>query len=102
MNDTRVVPARLLGTKADSGGKVEIFLVRKVEERSITISEGVERVGEVWSALGRSSKPLRFGTDVLVGAASPAGSETAARLVIRLLGADRGRAPRGGALHRAE
>jgi S-adenosylmethionine:tRNA ribosyltransferase-isomerase len=89
VNDTRVVPARLLGTKADSGGKVEIFLVRKVEERSVTVSEGVERVGEVWSALGRSSKPLRFGTDVLVGPpgdAAPGVSATAARLVIRLLG----------------
>ncbi len=89
VNDTRVVPARLLGTKADSGGKVEIFLVRKVEERSVTVSEGVERVGEVWSALGRSSKPLRFGTDVLVGPpgeASPGVVATAARLVIRLLG----------------
>ncbi len=88
-NDTRVVPARLLGTKADSGGKVEIFLVRKVEERSIPLSEGVERTGEVWSALGRSSKPLRFGTDVLVGPpgeATPGVTATAARLVIRLLG----------------
>ena len=100
VNDTRVVPARLLGTKADSGGKVEIFLVRKVEERSVPMADGVERVGEVWSALGRSSKPLRFGTDVLVGAPGEGGTAAAgdpreplaggspapARLVIRLLG----------------
>jgi len=31
MNDTRVIPARLFGSK-DSGGKVEIFLVRRAIE----------------------------------------------------------------------
>jgi S-adenosylmethionine:tRNA ribosyltransferase-isomerase len=70
LNDTRVVPARLLGVKADTGGKVEIFLVQKVGVREI---DGVSH--DVWRALGKSSKGLRFGTNVIVGP-----------LVIRLLG----------------
>jgi len=31
-NDTRVIPARLVGTKADTGGKVEIFLLNRLTE----------------------------------------------------------------------
>ncbi|MCY3574803.1 MAG: tRNA preQ1(34) S-adenosylmethionine ribosyltransferase-isomerase QueA [Chloroflexi bacterium] len=33
MNDTRVIPARLPATKAESGGKVEILLLRQQEKR---------------------------------------------------------------------
>lgn len=32
-NNTRVIPARLLGRKAHTGGKVEVFLLRKLERR---------------------------------------------------------------------
>jgi S-adenosylmethionine:tRNA ribosyltransferase-isomerase len=46
-NDTRVFPARLFGQK-ETGGKVEILLLRKLEE-------GTDR----WLAMGRSSKGLR-------------------------------------------
>ncbi len=66
VNDTRVIPARLLGQKADTGGKVEIFLVRFKERRTLEVSSGPREV-EVWLALGKSSKPLRFGTDVIAG-----------------------------------
>jgi S-adenosylmethionine:tRNA ribosyltransferase-isomerase len=50
LNDTKVIPARLYGEKS-SGGKVEIFLVRRIESES-----------EEWRALIRSSKPSRAGT----------------------------------------
>lgn len=53
-NDTRVIPARLLGQK-ESGGKVEIFLVRKHEQSG-------ER--EEWLCLTKSSRPVRVGTRV--------------------------------------
>ncbi len=46
-NDTRVFPARLRGQKK-TGGKVELLLLRKAEERRDT-----------WLAMGRSSKALR-------------------------------------------
>lgn len=70
VNDTRVIPARLLGQKAETGGKVEIFLVRRLR---MDILDG--RPIEVWQALGKSSKPLRFPSQVLIGT-----------LVIHLLG----------------
>ncbi|AJE02591.1 tRNA preQ1(34) S-adenosylmethionine ribosyltransferase-isomerase QueA [Geobacter pickeringii] len=52
VNDTRVIPARLHGRK-ESGGKVEIFLVRRLPAE-----------GERWLCLLRSSKPSRPGTVV--------------------------------------
>jgi S-adenosylmethionine:tRNA ribosyltransferase-isomerase len=48
-NETRVIPARLLGEK-ETGGKVEILLVRQVEGE-----------GQVWRCMTRSSKPVRSG-----------------------------------------
>jgi len=48
-NDTRVIPARLLGAK-ESGGRIEVFLVRRMA--------GAD---ETWSCLTRCSKPPRPG-----------------------------------------
>lgn len=53
-NDTRVFPARLTGRK-ESGGKVELLLLRKHPP-------GEDR----WLALGRSSKGLRAGMELLL------------------------------------
>jgi S-adenosylmethionine:tRNA ribosyltransferase-isomerase len=54
VNDTRVIPARLRGQKAGSGGAVELLLLRR---------EGPGPAGgaERWLAIGRASKPLREG-----------------------------------------
>ena len=76
LNDTRVIPARLIGTKSETGGRVEIFLVRRLGERTIEL-DGETRDVEVWRALGKASKPLRFGSDVHVGDG---------RLVVHLIG----------------
>ncbi|MDA3902726.1 MAG: tRNA preQ1(34) S-adenosylmethionine ribosyltransferase-isomerase QueA [Desulfuromusa sp.] len=54
VNDTKVIPARLLGQK-QTGGKVEIFLVRQHPN---------ETSAEEWLCLTKSSKPLRAGTVV--------------------------------------
>jgi S-adenosylmethionine:tRNA ribosyltransferase-isomerase len=54
MNDTRVIPARIFGSK-DSGGKVEIFLVRRVTGSA-----------ERWSCLLRASKKFREGQEILL------------------------------------
>jgi S-adenosylmethionine:tRNA ribosyltransferase-isomerase len=59
VNDTRVLPARLLGTKRASGGKAEVFLVRRASEAT----GAVER----WRALGKASKGMRPGTIVDCG-----------------------------------
>ena len=53
VNDTRVIPARLLGQKV-TGGKIEIFLVRRIETAT----------AEEWLCLTKSSKSPRPGTVV--------------------------------------
>jgi S-adenosylmethionine:tRNA ribosyltransferase-isomerase len=50
-NDTRVIPARLVGTKA-TGGKVELLLCEP-------LSGGL---GRRWRAMGQASKPIRAGS----------------------------------------
>ena len=92
LNDTRVLRARLLAKKPETGGKVEIFLVRKLGDRTIDVGTGETketRDVEVWRALGKASKPLKFGVDVLVGATeAPPGTAAppGVQLVVRLLG----------------
>ena len=54
VNNTRVIPARLLGHK-ESGGKIEVFLVRKLELD-----------GECWLCLTKSSKSPRPGIKLLL------------------------------------
>ncbi len=49
-NDTKVIPARLVGRKA-SGGKVELLLCEPLEGG----------LGRRWRAMGQASKPIREG-----------------------------------------
>jgi S-adenosylmethionine:tRNA ribosyltransferase-isomerase len=49
LNDTRVIPARILGRKADTGGKIEFLLLTRVE-------------GDVWEALSKPAKRAQPGT----------------------------------------
>ncbi len=49
-NDTRVIPARLLGRK-ESGGKVEVLLCEPL----------AGGLGRAWRAMGQASKPIRPG-----------------------------------------
>jgi len=84
VNDTRVIPARLLGRKRETGGRVEVLLVRRTGMQELEVAPGEVRAAEVWRALGKASKPLKFGADVEV---TPRGAETGpAALVVRLLG----------------
>lgn len=48
-NDTRVIPARLIGAKAETGGKVEVFLLTR-------------KSGDQWEALVKPGKKARAGT----------------------------------------
>jgi S-adenosylmethionine:tRNA ribosyltransferase-isomerase len=57
-NDTRVIPARLVGQKAGTGGKAELLLLEPL---------GGE-MGARWRAMGQASKALRSGTRLLFGA----------------------------------
>jgi S-adenosylmethionine:tRNA ribosyltransferase-isomerase len=54
VNNSRVIPARLTGQRKESGGRVEVFLVRELEP-------------QVWQALVRPSARLRRGSRVVFG-----------------------------------
>ena len=53
LNDTRVIPARIIGA-TDSGGRVELLLLEAVE-------------GDLWRAIGRPGRRLRAGSEVQFG-----------------------------------
>ena len=54
INETRVIPARLLGVKKDTGAAIEVLLLRN-------------RGNDVWEALVRPGKKLRPGAEVSFG-----------------------------------
>ena len=54
LNDTRVIPARLLGIKEDTGAHVEVFLLKR-------------RKNDVWEALVKPGRKLRPGSRVDFG-----------------------------------
>lgn len=54
LNNTRVIPARLLGIKPDTGAAVEVFLLKRLSENE-------------WETLVRPGKKLRTGAKVSFG-----------------------------------
>ena len=54
INNSRVIPARLIGQREGSGGEVEIFLVREIET-------------QVWEALVRPGARLKKGSRAVFG-----------------------------------
>jgi S-adenosylmethionine:tRNA ribosyltransferase-isomerase len=54
LNNSRVIPARLSGRRQETGGAVEIFLVRELEPR-------------IWEALVRPGGRLKQGAEVVFG-----------------------------------
>jgi S-adenosylmethionine:tRNA ribosyltransferase-isomerase len=64
LNDTKVMPARILGTKEGTGGKSEVFLVKKLGD--VAADDGAPGgASERWRALARASKALRPGTRIV-------------------------------------
>ena len=54
INNTRVIPARLIGEKESTGGKVEILLLKR-------------RENDIWESLVKPGKKLRPGARVIFG-----------------------------------
>ena len=54
INNTRVIPARLIGTKKDTGAHVEILLLRRKKD-------------DIWETLVKPGKKLRPGAEVTFG-----------------------------------
>ncbi len=71
-NDSRVMPARLSGRKVDSGGRVEILLLRRLDTN-------------VWEALVKPGKRVNIGTRVEVTSNS-AGGRPEAKILAEITG----------------
>jgi S-adenosylmethionine:tRNA ribosyltransferase-isomerase len=54
VNNSRVIPARLIGRRKESGGRVEVFLVSEIS-------------ADIWQVLIRPSARLRAGAKVVFG-----------------------------------
>ncbi|WP_163526460.1 tRNA preQ1(34) S-adenosylmethionine ribosyltransferase-isomerase QueA [Halobacillus ihumii] len=54
LNDTRVLPARLYGSKEDTGGKVEVLLLHQDHE-------------DEWEVLVKPAKKVKLGTKIVFG-----------------------------------
>ena len=54
LNNTRVMPARLIGEKAESGGKIEFLLLKRIE-------------GDKWECLAKPGKRAKIGTEFTFG-----------------------------------
>jgi len=53
-NDTRVIPARLIGVRSQTGGKAEVFLLRQIDK-------------DQWEALVKPGKKVRVGSIIHFG-----------------------------------
>ena len=54
LNDTKVIPARLIGKKRGTGGKIELLLTREKEK-------------DIWEVLAKPRRSLQIGTQVVFG-----------------------------------
>ena len=63
-NDSRVIPARLIGKKKGSGGRAELLLVRPSTEIETEAALKASAGGSVWICLGQSSKGFRPGMEL--------------------------------------
>lgn len=54
LNDTKVIPARLIGNKSGTGGKIELLLIR-------------EKEADIWEVLAKPRRSLRIETQIVFG-----------------------------------
>ena len=54
LNDTKVIPARVIGNKSETGGKIELLLVKEIET-------------DTWEVLAKPRRSLKMGTQLIFG-----------------------------------
>ena len=74
VNETRVMPARLLGAKRGTGGAAEVFLLREVHDREPRTNHSA-----LWEVLVRPGKRLKPGTGAVVDFADAQGDVALSR-----------------------
>jgi S-adenosylmethionine:tRNA ribosyltransferase-isomerase len=63
-NDSRVIPARLLGKKKSTGGKAELLLIRPATAVDTEAALQGDASGTEWLCLGQSSKGFKPGMEL--------------------------------------
>lgn len=63
-NDSRVIPARLLGKKKGTGGKAELLLIRPAGDVETEHALRTNASGSSWLCLGQSSKGFKPGMEL--------------------------------------
>ncbi len=58
LNETKVIPARIIGVKPETGGVIELLLLKNLG-------------GDIWECLSRPQKRLHRGTKIAFGAKEP-------------------------------
>ncbi|MFC2059821.1 tRNA preQ1(34) S-adenosylmethionine ribosyltransferase-isomerase QueA, partial [Chloroflexota bacterium] len=76
-NDSRVIPARLSGRKIDSGGRVEILLLRRL-------------MANVWEALVKPGKRVNTGTLIEIGNSPGAANRCEYKVLAEVTGLGQG------------
>ena len=71
-NDSRVIPARLFGRKVNSGGEVEVLLLRRLEANT-------------WEVLVKPGKRLCVGTSVAIGRDFEAGDMSKVEVLAQVI-----------------
>ena len=72
-NDSRVIPARLSGRKVDSGGRIEILLLRRLDNKA-------------WEALVKPGKRVNIGTRIEITKDSVVGDGQEAKILAEVTG----------------
>lgn len=73
INDTKVIPARLMGVKEDTGAAIEVLLLRRIDDCT-------------WETLVKPGKKMRIGARVVFGAESNVLDEISGKITGRLTG----------------
>jgi S-adenosylmethionine:tRNA ribosyltransferase-isomerase len=66
LNDTKVIPANLIGKKMEGGAKVEILLVSR-KQKSEREKQASESRNQIWECLVKPGKRLKVGSRVIFG-----------------------------------
>ena len=66
INDTKVIPARLLGEKEETGAAIEVLLLKDASERYAELAKS-EKNTRIWECLVKPGKKMKPGARVVFG-----------------------------------
>jgi len=66
INDTKVIPARLLGEKEETGAAIEVLLLKDASERYAELAKSKKNI-RIWECLVKPGKKMKPGARVVFG-----------------------------------